>query len=175
MTSVVTLGFDEGWSDGDPGAGRIRFDAPSIVKARNLYINAVDSNGAILDQLVPTWTIGDVIVVERGEGRIVAWVIGPIRHGGSYWKIPITVRTVTGSFAAHDHVALTHYLNEADALAAREASPAVTVPAVVSEPPPLVVASSDDVDALRTENAALLALLRDLTQDKTPLLVMDQK
>lgn len=182
----LRLAYDSGWSDGDPGHGRLRLDAPSPIRAHHLYINARDAQDAVLDELVPTWGVGDVLVVERtgGQGRLVAWVIGHIRHGGSYWKIPVSVRTVSGSFAAHDEVRLSHYLNEA-AMAgepAPQAAAAVFVastgtaattiapvePAEIHSP-----VSPQDLATLQAENAALVALLRDLTADKTPLLVMD--
>lgn len=188
----IRLAFDSGWTDGNPGNGRLRLDAPSPIRARHVYINACDAQQALLEDLVPTWGIGDVLVIERIGGvepsRIVAWVIGPVRHGGNYWKIPIVVRTVAGSFAAHDDVRLTQYPNEA-ALAPSQPVASLAPVAPVA-PQPLVRPEAADVAAagpaltpvapvaasLEAENAQLLALLRELTADTTPLdLVTDRK
>lgn len=67
--------------------------------------------------MVPTWGVGDVLVIERpslDRNRVVAWIIGPIHNGGSYYRVPIIVRTVSGSFTAHDELALHHHKNIVD-------------------------------------------------------------
>lgn len=115
--SLIRLAFDSGWSNGDPGDGRLRFDTPHIAKASCVCINARCAQETLLDQLVPTWGIGDVLVIERAtldKNRIVAWVIGPITHGGSYFRIPVKVRSVSGSFAAHDELVLHHHMSVVD-------------------------------------------------------------
>ncbi len=112
--TLLRMAFDSGWSHGDPGDGRLRFDNPRIAKAGHLCINARDAQEAVLDELVPTWRIGDVIVVERPGGernRVVVWIIGPIVHMGSFYRVPIIVRTVHGAFAAHDELILHHHRN----------------------------------------------------------------
>lgn len=112
--SLIRLAFDSGWSHGDPGDGRLRFDSPKIGKASTLCVNARCAQETMLDQLVPQWGIGDVLVIERAaldKNRIVAWIIGPIAHGGSYFRIPVKVRSVSGSFAAHDELLLHHHLS----------------------------------------------------------------
>lgn len=109
------MAFDSGWSDGDPGSGRLRFDAPAISRAKYLYINARDAQDAILDEWVPTWRVGDVVVIERPgaeRNRVVAWVVGAVYHRGSYWRIPVSIRTVHGAFAAHDELLLHHAPND---------------------------------------------------------------
>lgn len=111
----IRVAFDGGWTDGDPGSGRLRFDSPRIASAKHLYINARDAQDAILDEWVPTWRVGDVIVIERPgaeRNRVVAWVVGAVYHRGSYWRVPVSVRTVYGAFAAHDELALHHAAND---------------------------------------------------------------
>lgn len=115
--SLIRLAFDSGWSHGDPGDGRLRFDSPHIAKASCICINARCAQETLLDQLVPTWGIGDVLAIERAtmdRNRTVAWIIGPITHGGSYFRIPVKVRSVSGSFAAHDELVLHHHLSETE-------------------------------------------------------------
>lgn len=126
--TLLRMAFDSGWSHGDPGDGRLRFDNPRIAKAGHLCINARDAQEAMLDELVPTWRIGDVIVVERPgveRNRVVVWIIGPISHMGSFYRVPIIVRTVHGAFAAHDELALHHHRNvtETDTAEPHVASP----------------------------------------------------
>lgn len=114
---MIRFAFDSGWSDGDPGDGRLRFNTPKIACARFAYVNAKAADEARLDELVPTFGVGDVLVMERADmpgNRAVAWILGPIYHGGSYYKIPIAVRSVAGSFAAHDDLIVSHYANVAD-------------------------------------------------------------
>lgn len=112
MSSVPLLfGFDAGWSDGDPGDGRLRFNAPAITDASWLYVNVRDVQEAMLGDLIPKIAIGDVLVIERvgaKHNRVVCWVIGAVIHGGSYYKLSIRVRSVTGSFAVHDDLMLHH-------------------------------------------------------------------
>ncbi len=110
----LRLAWDGGHTDGDPGSGRVRIDAPSPRKAKFVYINARDSEDAMLDRLVPSWQLGDVLVIERPgaeTNRIVAWITGPIGHGGSYYRVPVIVRSAFGNFAAHDECVLTHQPN----------------------------------------------------------------
>lgn len=115
MTPIsIRVAYDSGWSDGDPGHGRLRFDNARLSKARHLYVNARDAQEALLNELVPTWKTGDVIVIERPgaeTNRVVAWVVGDIVHRGAYWRVPIAVRTVYGAFAAHDELVLHHAAN----------------------------------------------------------------
>lgn len=113
----IRVAYDSGWSDGDPGNGRLRFDNPRLSRARHLYVNARDAQEALLTELVPTWRTGDVLVIERPgaeTNRVVVWVVGDIVHRGSYWRVPISVRTVYGAFAAHDELVLHHATNTAD-------------------------------------------------------------
>lgn len=112
--TLLRLAFDSGWSHGDPGDGRLRFDNPKIAKAANLCINARDAQEALLDELIPSWRIGDVVVIERPgaeRNRVVVWIIGPIVHMGPFYRIPVIVRTVNGAFAAHDELVLHHHRN----------------------------------------------------------------
>lgn len=155
MTAPIALrmAFDSGWSHGDPGDGRLRFDSPSIAKAVNIIVNARDAQEALLDELVPSWRIGDVLVIERpgaDRNRVVAWVIGPITHMGPCYRVPILVRSVHGGFAAHDEVALHHHRNVTDVDEApvqlRDVTPAPAVrdaPAL-SAPPiaPIAIAAA---------------------------------
>lgn len=115
--SLIRLAFDSGWSSGDPGDGRVRFDSPVLSKASFICINAKDAQECLLDELVPTWGVGDVLVIERpslDRNRVVAWIIGPIHNGGSYYRVPIIVRSVNGNFTAHDELALHHHRNVVD-------------------------------------------------------------
>lgn len=155
MTAPIALrmAFDSGWSHGDPGDGRLRFDSPSIAKAVNIIVNARDAQEALLDELVPSWRVGDVLVIERpgaDRNRVVAWVIGPITHMGPCYRVPILVRSVHGGFAAHDEVALHHHRNVTDVDEApvqlRDVTPA---PAVRDAPalsaPPIALIAEPEV------------------------------
>ena len=104
----IDLAWDNGITDGDPGDGRIRVNAASIRSATHLLVNVLDRHEADLGSLLSGMAQGDVLHVERpdGAGLIVAWVLGPVVHGGSYYKIPVTIRSVEGAFAAHDLVRL---------------------------------------------------------------------
>lgn len=137
MTAPIALrmAFDSGWSHGDPGDGRLRFDSPKLAKASNVIVNAKDAQDALLDELVPSWRIGDVLVIERpgaDRNRVVAWVIGPITHMGPCYRVPILVRSVHGGFAAHDELALHHHRNVTDVDDAPQAP--VVLPAVQAAP-----------------------------------------
>lgn len=96
---------------------------------------------------MPTWRIGDVIVVERpshDRNRVVAWIIGPIVHMGSFYRVPIIVRTVHGAFAAHDELVLHHHRNITETDDAAPILPPSAASAGVSQPivPVLVPAPS---------------------------------
>lgn len=131
--ATLRLAFDSGWSHGDPGNGRLRFDSPKLSKVRFLYINARDADEALLGQLVGSWALGDVIVIERmgnDVNRVVAWIIGPVHHCGSYYQVPVAIRSVRGAFAAHDELELHHHKSE-DLIQkeqAAEASPVALAP-----------------------------------------------
>lgn len=134
----IRVAFDSGWTDGDPGSGRVRLDTATPKRARFVYLNARDADDALLDQLIPQWGVGDVLVIERPgseTNRLVAWVTGPIWHGGSYYKIPIIVRTVWGGFAAHDEVVLTQHGNAEAEAPTRQALPDVRPMARLAPPP----------------------------------------
>lgn len=112
--ALIRLAFDSGWSAGCPGSGRVRFSSPKLSQSSFICVNARDAQDSLLDELVPTWGIGDVLVIERASAdrnRVVAWIIGPIHNGGSYYRVPIIVRTVNGGFAAHDELVLHHHKN----------------------------------------------------------------
>ena len=130
--ATIRVAFDSGWSDGDPGNGRVRFDAPRLVDARHIYVNARDAQDAILDEWVPTWGVGDVLIVERAgaeRNRVIAWVVGAVYHRGSYWRIPVKVRTVYGAFAAHDELLLHRAADDVETEAlAPPASPPLAAP-----------------------------------------------
>ena len=138
--SQIRLAFDSGWSDGDPGDGRVRFNSPKVSAATSICINARDAQDALLDQLVPSWRVGDVLVIERpgaDRNRVVAWIIGPITHGGSYYKVPILPRSVHGAFAAHDELVLHHHTNlvDTDEPERREWHPPKAAPVAPSSQP----------------------------------------
>lgn len=200
----IRLAFDSGWSDGDPGDGRLRFDTPKLRKAKFAYINAKAADESLLDELVPTWDIGGVLVIERSNApgnRVVAWIIGKIFHGGSYYKVPIAVRSVMGSFAAHDDLTLQHYADEPDGDEAVTVAPPDVKPLpritsdeqdrvaklqtrapdeartefVAQRSDPMVSnpVNSDELAALRQENAELHGVLNHLLTDNTKLLIED--
>lgn len=113
--AVIRLAFDSGWSDGDPGNGRLRFDSPKLSKVRFIYINARDADEALLGQLVGGWSLGDVLVIERmgaEVNRVVGWIIGPVNHRGSYYQVPVAIRSVRGAFAAYDEMELHHHSSQ---------------------------------------------------------------
>lgn len=112
--ALIRLAFDSGNTNGCPGSGRVRFSSPRLSQSTFVCVNARDAQDSFLDELVPTWGIGDVLVIERASAdrnRVVAWIIGPIHNGGSYYRVPIIVRTVSGSFTAHDELVLHHHKN----------------------------------------------------------------
>lgn len=192
--ATIRVAFDGGWSDGDPGSGRLRFDSPRIASARHLYINSRDAQDALLDEWVPTWRVGDVIVIERPgaeRNRVVAWVVGAVYHRGSYWRVPVSVRTVYGGFAAHDEIALHHAANDVatDVVEAPPLPPSIPEfrTAHLPGPPPLPVVTpvmpapgvqaapegSERLAALEAENRALQQIIERLVSDDTELYVVE--
>jgi hypothetical protein len=198
---TLRLAFDGGWTDGDPGDGRVRFNGPHLARATYIYLNARDSQDALLDELIPTWGVGDVLVIERAGltlNRVVAWVVGPIRHGGSYYKIPVHVRSVHGAFAAHDNLTLHRSASEAGPLMAgqveKELTPVAPLAPATQIPPenrdlaavadsddeltpiaPIVASANQDMEALRRENEALQSIIEHLVTDTTPLLAVEEE
>ena len=163
------MAFDSGWSHGDPGDGRLRFDSPKIAKASHVIVNAKDAQDALLDELVPSWRIGDVLVIERpgaDRNRVVAWVIGPITHMGPCYRVPILVRSVHGAFAAHDELALHHHRNVTDVddapTAPRDVTPALSMRDATTLPGPLAPALLAPI-ALTQDGSENLANSRALT------------
>jgi len=171
---MIPLAFDGGWSDGDPGAGRLRFDSPRLAEIRTLHISARDAASARIGPQVSGWGLGDVIVIERdgyADNAVVAWVIGEVSNKGSYYSVPVSVRSARGSFADDDRLTLSQQVN---ATALVEVSPEPALPSVVLRPAPpdiLPPEPSPEMDRLRAENAALLAILQDLTRDQTKVLL----
>jgi hypothetical protein len=195
---TLRLAFDGGWSDGDPGNGRLRFNAPALDRATYIYVNARDSQDAVLDDLIPTWGVGDALVIERAGlmvARVVAWVVGPIRHGGSYYKIPAHIKSASGSFAANDELTL-HIDAKArlspiadaheksltlvapiarDSQIAPENRAVATVAHADNELTPIALSNSgDELERLKTDNAYLLAVLERMVNDETPLYTADE-
>lgn len=151
---ALRMAFDSGWSHGDPGDGRLRFDSPNIAKAVNIIVNARDAQEALLDELVPSWRVGDVLVIERpgaDRNRVVAWVIGPITHMGPCYRVPILVRSVHGGFAAHDEVTLHHHRNVTDV------DDAPTPAAIPLAPAPPMAVTSPQAPALIAPMALVAA------------------
>lgn len=174
----LALAFDSGWSDGDPGSGRLRFDTPKPARARFVCVNARDSQDAVLDELVPTWGVGDVLVIERPgatSNRWVGWVVGPIVHRGSYYKVPVKPRTVTGAFAAHDELALHHHRDVVD-VEEPEIAPGIAPLPIIGAaalPPPAPLPAAQPDAALAAENAELRRVLQSLVSDNTPLYAVE--
>ncbi len=167
--TLLRLAFDSGWSHGDPGDGRLRFDNPKTARAGNLCVNARDAQEAMLDELIPTWRVGEVVVIERPgaeRNRVVVWIIGPIVHMGSFYRAPILVRSVHGAFAAHDELVLHHHRNVTDVDETNQ-------PRHVTPSPPM-----RDAPALSPPPLAPLALtapdseLSTISTDLTPLAPM---
>lgn len=155
--ATIRVAFDSGWTKGDPGEGRLRFDTPKLAKASSICINSRCAQTGQLDDLIPNWKLGDVIVIERSgqeDNRVVAWVIGSIDHGGSFWRVPIAVRSVYGSFAAHDELLLHHHGNVADVgdvafPVASVAKPAQLALPTPPEGPPMAPMAPAQVDVLQ--------------------------
>lgn len=106
------LAWDGGVSDGDPGTGRIRVNAGAMRHATHFLINSRDRHGALVGEPVAKFWPGDVLHLERdGGGLIVAWVMGEVSHSGSYYKVPISVRSADGAFASDDLVTLHHQMD----------------------------------------------------------------
>lgn len=192
MTPIsLRVAYDSGWSDGDPGNGRLRFDSPRLSRARHLFINARDAQEALLTELVPMWRTGDVLVIERPgaeTNRVVAWIVGDIVHRGPYWRVPISVRTVYGAFAAHDELILHHAPNAADGDEPEiiPARPSITSPAHVerperSVPPPIpsvpmhadVTAYETRIAQLERDNQSWQEIVQRLVADDTELYVVE--
>lgn len=163
MTISIKLAWDSGVSDGNPGEGRVRVNATDPRNATHILVNALDRNEAELSDLLATFKQGDVLGLDRdgANGRIVAWVIGQVVHAGEYYKIPASIRSVDGAFAAHDLVTL-HRLEEKDSAPAQP-------PAVVDHPAPIAVAvqaapsvAHDDLRALADGMLVMAETINDL-------------
>ena len=129
--TTIPLAWDSGITDGNPGDGRTRLNAAALRSASHIIINEADRHGARIGELVSKFALSDVLHVERdgGSGLIVAWVLGDVVNGGGYYKVPVSVRSVEGSFAAHDLVSL-HWQGSVEA---------TTQPEPVSQPEPVPV------------------------------------
>lgn len=171
---MIPLAFDGGWSDGDPGAGRLRFDSPRLADIKHLHISARDAAAARIGPQVSAWGIGDVIVVERdglADNAVVAWVIGEVANKGTYYSVPVSIRSAKGSFGDSDRLTVSHQVN-APAVLETTPPPAVPTVALRPAPPPLPQPQSNpEIDRLRSENAALMAIINDLAKDQTKVLI----
>ena len=161
MTISIKLAWDSGVSDGNPGEVRIRVNATDPRNATHILVNALDRNEAELSDLLASFKQGDVLGLDRdgANGRIVAWVIGQVVHAGEYYKIPASIRSVDGSFAAHDLVTL-HRLEEKDAAPAQP--PAIIEPAPVVSAVPIDPVAHDDLRALADGMLAMAETINDL-------------
>lgn len=175
--ATIRVAFDSGWTIGDPGDGRLRFDSPKLAKAAFVMINARCAQETLLDAFVTQWKIGDVLVIERTgaeTNRVVAWVIGAIHHCGPFYRVPIAIRTVYGGFAAHDELIVTHHTNVIDTGAAdpdiaplprvttQEPAPVMRVTAAPFVPllapmAPVTVAASPPTGPFESEPASPMA------------------
>jgi len=171
---MIPLAFDGGWSDGDPGAGRLRFDSPRLADIKHFHISARDAAAARIGPQVSAWGVGDVLVVERDgytDNAVVAWVVGEVANKGTYYYVPVSIRSARGSFGDHDRLTVSHQVN---APAIAETAPAPAEPSVILRPVPSPLpapTSNPEIDRLRAENAALLSILQDLTHDQTKVLL----
>jgi len=163
----IRLDYDGGWrEDGCPGAGRLRFNHPRIGKANFINISAECADKSLLGELVPRWGVGDVIVIERAgdthaDNRVVAWIVGPIWHAGSYYKLPVAIRSVHGGFADYDGLILTHHGNLQDIGADRSLPRDVTPMPMLAAPMPVDILPND------APTAPLLAPIAPLAPENT--------
>ena len=170
---MIPLAFDGGWSDGDPGAGRLRFDSPRLSDIKHFHISARDAAACRIGPQVSTWGVGEVIVIERTgqeQNRVVAWVIGEVINRGTYYSVPVSLRSAVGSFAEHDSLTVSHQLNLPAVPDPQQAALAPTL-VVRSEPVQTQPQPNPELDRLRAENAALMAILNDLSKDQTQVLI----
>lgn len=170
MLQALRLALDGGWSDGDPGAGRLRLDSPKPLKARHVYVNGRDSDDALLDELVPTWRAGDELIVEQGDALLHAWIMGPVTHRGGYYRVPVIVKVCDGALQVGNELTLYHRSDRPDedpqpvqTLTAAPALPAAAQP-LIQQP-----VTHNDIAQIRDENAALHEVIRALLTDKTEI------
>ncbi len=179
MNAHIELHFayDTGNSDGDPGDGRLRLDNARPSNAQTLYINQNDANSAALHELIPSFGIGDVLVLERDGNsttQIVAWITGPVVNRGPYYKVPIKVRSVKGSFAAHDSLSLYRMADniEDDTPAPQPAPPSVKR---IIKPPLTIEHPEQRIRELETQLAEAQpyrAVVEKLLDDDTEILTV---
>lgn len=168
---MIPLAFDGGWSDGDPGAGRLRFDSPHLAEIKNFHISSRDAASARIGPLVSSWAIGDVIAVGRPgtQNVVIGWVIGPVENKTTYYSVPVSIRSATGSFADSDGINVAHQSN-VPVIAADVRVPAQPT-RVVKEPEPAPAVDPALMSNLQAENAALLAIINDLANDTTQVIL----
>ena len=107
-TSGVAFSFDAGVTDADPGTGELRFNNATPGLATQIFISDVNADGVNVSAWPPTWddagTASDrgILILQGAGGTplLVARVTGTIVDGGVYSKVPITVISAAGTFAA---------------------------------------------------------------------------
>lgn len=179
MLHALRLALDGGWSDGDPGTGRLRLDSPKPLKAKHVYVNGRDSDDALLDELVPTWRTGDELVVEQGEALLHAWIIGPVTHRGGYYRVPVIVKIADGVLQVDRELTLYHRSDRPaeDLQPQQQVQTVVAAPSAVAAAQPLMPepVAHDDIAQIRDENAALHEVIRALLNDQTEIYAVEGK
>ena len=113
--------FAPGWNfdalnaDADPGNGDIRFNSSTLASITQLYIDDLDRLGGAMAAYIATWDNGGSAAV-RGSvyiskasapsSFVLATVTGSITSATGYSKVPVTVISSAGSFAAGDDVSV---------------------------------------------------------------------
>lgn len=176
MTPVtLRLTFDGGWTDGDPGRARLRFNHPSPARATELALNLVDATGAEIGDVMPWMLPGSVVTIERvgsPANVLVAMIIGRPRHGGSHYVIPIHVRSVSGSLAAAD--ALTVEILREQPADDGQPEPAVPSVRVVPDPAAELADLRRQLAAANQGREQLEAVLSGILSDSTPVTMADE-
>ncbi len=130
------------------------------MQAKHICLSPVDRFGANVSELISGMTTGDVLVIVRDTAAITVWIMGQAVNRGHYYRLPIKVRSCTGSFAADDLIDVDYLKDEPET----EPEPE-QLPAPVTQPVALTAQESEP--ATDQQVAALRAKLEESEQGRT--------
>lgn len=99
-------------SDGDPGAGGIRWNDADPGQATTLYVSDEDLEAGDLGAALGTLATGGFIYLQGGadseaRNNLQKWQVTSVTAGSGYTKVGVTLQAAGGAFADLDPVELT--------------------------------------------------------------------
>jgi hypothetical protein len=109
--------YDDSTTDGDPGAGELRFNNATFASISEIYIDDADTTGADVEAWIQS--LDDATSAVRGTLRMEQigdpttyrefQVTGNVTDGTGYWKIPVSPIASSGTLTAADVLAVTWF------------------------------------------------------------------